>query len=137
MTIDLDKFESKGYEGPALFEKIKAEYEKEEAIEQQKEKEKLQTMERREDEELIDASNRMDGQLLSCEKAGYMPPKPEKKKVLKYLNNMSKDEFEGVVTAAALAQIVISAIEQKAAEAEGRDVSPNDEDSKFDYDNLS
>uniref|UniRef100_A0A0G4FU44 Uncharacterized protein n=1 Tax=Chromera velia CCMP2878 TaxID=1169474 RepID=A0A0G4FU44_9ALVE len=45
--------------------------------------------------------------------------------------------FQGVVTAAAFAQIVISAIEQKAAEAEGKPVSPKDEDSKFDYDNLS
>uniref|UniRef100_A0A0G4I8C4 Uncharacterized protein n=1 Tax=Chromera velia CCMP2878 TaxID=1169474 RepID=A0A0G4I8C4_9ALVE len=32
---------------------------------------------------------------------------------------------------------MISTIEQKAAEAEGRPVSPEDEDSKFDYDNLS
>uniref|UniRef100_A0A0G4GBW9 Uncharacterized protein n=1 Tax=Chromera velia CCMP2878 TaxID=1169474 RepID=A0A0G4GBW9_9ALVE len=50
---------------------------------------------------------------------------------------MTDDEFEGVVTAAALAQIVIFAIEQKAAEAEGKPVSPEDEDSKFDYNNLS
>uniref|UniRef100_A0A0G4I1E3 CCHC-type domain-containing protein n=1 Tax=Chromera velia CCMP2878 TaxID=1169474 RepID=A0A0G4I1E3_9ALVE len=77
----------------------------------------------------------MDGQILSCEKAGYVPPKPEKKEVLE--NLMTDDEFKGVVTTAALAQIVISAIEQKAADAESRPVSPEDEDSKFDYDNLS
>uniref|UniRef100_A0A0G4I5R6 Uncharacterized protein n=1 Tax=Chromera velia CCMP2878 TaxID=1169474 RepID=A0A0G4I5R6_9ALVE len=50
---------------------------------------------------------------------------------------MTDDEFEGVITVTALTQIVISAIEQKAAETEGRPVSPKDEDSKFDYDNLS
>uniref|UniRef100_A0A0G4I9D9 Uncharacterized protein n=1 Tax=Chromera velia CCMP2878 TaxID=1169474 RepID=A0A0G4I9D9_9ALVE len=50
---------------------------------------------------------------------------------------MTDDEFKGVITAAALAQIMISAIKQKAAEAEGKPVSPEDEDSKFDYDNLS
>uniref|UniRef100_A0A0G4HCB3 Uncharacterized protein n=1 Tax=Chromera velia CCMP2878 TaxID=1169474 RepID=A0A0G4HCB3_9ALVE len=74
-------------------------------------------------------------QILSCEKAGYVPPEPEKKEVLE--NLMTDDEFEGVVTAAALAQIVISTIKQKVAEAEGRPISPKDEDSKFDYDNLS
>uniref|UniRef100_A0A0G4GEW3 CCHC-type domain-containing protein n=1 Tax=Chromera velia CCMP2878 TaxID=1169474 RepID=A0A0G4GEW3_9ALVE len=111
MTHDLDKLEHKGFEGPELFEKIKS-------------------------EELIDASDQIDGQILSCKKAGYVPPEPEKKEVLE--NLMTDDEFEGVVTAAALAQIVISAIEQnfKAAEAEGKPVSPEDEDSKFDYDNL-
>uniref|UniRef100_A0A0G4HJB1 CCHC-type domain-containing protein n=1 Tax=Chromera velia CCMP2878 TaxID=1169474 RepID=A0A0G4HJB1_9ALVE len=137
MTYDLDKLEHKGFEGPELFEKIKSEYGKEQAIETQEEKEKFCALERREDEELsvIDASDRMDGQILSCEKAGYVPPEPEKKEVLE--NVMTDDEFEGVVTAATLAQIVISAIEQKAAETEGRPVSPEDEDSKFDYDNLS
>uniref|UniRef100_A0A0G4F5H4 CCHC-type domain-containing protein n=1 Tax=Chromera velia CCMP2878 TaxID=1169474 RepID=A0A0G4F5H4_9ALVE len=77
----------------------------------------------------------MDGQILSCEKAGYVSPEPEKKEVFE--NLMTDDEFEGVVTAAALAQIMISAIKQKAAEVEGKPVSPKDEDSKFDYDNLS
>eukprot|EP00820_Chromera_velia_P015877 Cvel_25637.t1-p1 / transcript=Cvel_25637.t1 / gene=Cvel_25637 / organism=Chromera_velia_CCMP2878 / gene_product=hypothetical protein / transcript_product=hypothetical protein / location=Cvel_scaffold2931:21781-22258(+) / protein_length=159 / sequence_SO=supercontig / SO=protein_coding / is_pseudo=false len=101
----------------------------------QEEKEKFRALERCEGEELIDASDQIDGQILSCEKAGYVPPEPEKKEVLE--NLMTDDEFEGVVTAAALAQIVISAIEQKAAEAEGKPVSPEDEDSKFDYDNLS
>uniref|UniRef100_A0A0G4FP05 Uncharacterized protein n=1 Tax=Chromera velia CCMP2878 TaxID=1169474 RepID=A0A0G4FP05_9ALVE len=124
---------------PELFKKIKSEYGKEQTIEMQEEKEKFRALERRDDEELIDASNQMDGQIprqiLSCKKAGYVPPKPEKKEVLE--NLMTDDEFEGVITAATLAQIVISAIKQKAAEAEGRPVSPEDEDSKFDYDNLS
>uniref|UniRef100_A0A0G4GZ35 Uncharacterized protein n=1 Tax=Chromera velia CCMP2878 TaxID=1169474 RepID=A0A0G4GZ35_9ALVE len=135
MTHDLDKLEHKGFEGPELFKKIKNEYGKEQTIETQEEKEKFCTLKRREDEELIDASDRMDGQILSCKKAGYVPPEPEKKEVLE--NLMTDDEFKGVVTAAALAQIIISAIEQKAAETEGRPVSPEDEDSKFDYDNLS
>uniref|UniRef100_A0A0G4FJL1 CCHC-type domain-containing protein n=1 Tax=Chromera velia CCMP2878 TaxID=1169474 RepID=A0A0G4FJL1_9ALVE len=128
MTHDLDKqrhkLEYKGFKGPELFEKIKSEYRKEQAIEMQEEKEKFCALERREDEELIDASDRMDGQILSCEKAGYVLPEPNKKEVLK--NLMTNDKFEGVVTAAALAQIMISAIEQKAAEAEGRPVSPED-----------
>eukprot|EP00820_Chromera_velia_P026135 Cvel_10166.t2-p1 / transcript=Cvel_10166.t2 / gene=Cvel_10166 / organism=Chromera_velia_CCMP2878 / gene_product=hypothetical protein / transcript_product=hypothetical protein / location=Cvel_scaffold607:5768-6400(-) / protein_length=211 / sequence_SO=supercontig / SO=protein_coding / is_pseudo=false len=135
MTHNLDKLEHKGFEGLELFEKIKSEYGKEQAIETQEEKENFCVLERREDEELIDASDRIDGQILSCEKAGYVPPEPEKKEVLE--NLMTNDEFEGVITAAALAQIVISAIEQKAAEAEGRPISPEDEDSKFDYNNLS
>uniref|UniRef100_A0A0G4FZ45 Uncharacterized protein n=1 Tax=Chromera velia CCMP2878 TaxID=1169474 RepID=A0A0G4FZ45_9ALVE len=135
MTHDLDKLEHKGFEGPELFEKIKSEYGKEQTIETQEEKEKFRALERREDEELIDASDWMDGQILSCKKAGYVPPDPEKKEVLE--NLVTDDEFKGVVTAAALAQIVISAIEQKMAEAKGRPVSPEDEDSKFDYDNLS
>uniref|UniRef100_A0A0G4GLE4 Uncharacterized protein n=1 Tax=Chromera velia CCMP2878 TaxID=1169474 RepID=A0A0G4GLE4_9ALVE len=135
ITHNLDKLEHKGFEGPELFEKVKSEYRKEQAIETQEEKEKFRALERRKDEELINASDRMDGQILSCERAGYVPPEPEKKEVLE--NLMTNDEFEGVVTTAALAQIMISAIEQKAAEAEGRTVSPEDEDSKFDYDNLS
>uniref|UniRef100_A0A0G4FGR0 Uncharacterized protein n=1 Tax=Chromera velia CCMP2878 TaxID=1169474 RepID=A0A0G4FGR0_9ALVE len=135
MTHDLDKLEHKGFEGPELFKKIKSEYGKEQAIETQEEKEKFRALERCEGEELIDASDRIDRQILSCEKAGYVSPEPEKKEVLE--NLMTDDEFEGVVTAAALTQIVISAIEQKAAEAEGKHISPEDEDSKFDYDNLS
>uniref|UniRef100_A0A0G4HE23 Uncharacterized protein n=1 Tax=Chromera velia CCMP2878 TaxID=1169474 RepID=A0A0G4HE23_9ALVE len=135
MTHDLDKLEHKGFEGPEHFKKIKSEYGKEQAIELQKEKKKFRALKKREAEELIDASNWMDGQILSCEKAGYVPPEPEKKEVLE--NLMTNDEFEGVITATALAQIVISAIKQKAAEAEGKPVSPEDEDSKFDYDNLS
>uniref|UniRef100_A0A0G4GDR3 Uncharacterized protein n=1 Tax=Chromera velia CCMP2878 TaxID=1169474 RepID=A0A0G4GDR3_9ALVE len=135
MIHDLDKLEHKGLEGPELFEKIKSKYGKEQAIETQEEKEKFRALERREDEALIDASNWIDGQILSCEKAGYVPPEPEKKEVLE--NLMTDDEFEGVITTAALAQIVISAIKQKAAEAEGKPVSSEDEDSKFDYDNLS
>uniref|UniRef100_A0A0G4HLZ8 Uncharacterized protein n=1 Tax=Chromera velia CCMP2878 TaxID=1169474 RepID=A0A0G4HLZ8_9ALVE len=118
MTHDLDKLEHKGFEGLELFEKIKSEYGKEQAIETQEEKEKFHALERRKGEELIDASDRIDGQILSCEKAGYVPPEPEKKEVLE--NLITDDEFEGVVTAAALAQIMISAIEQKAAEAEGK-----------------
>uniref|UniRef100_A0A0G4I117 CCHC-type domain-containing protein n=1 Tax=Chromera velia CCMP2878 TaxID=1169474 RepID=A0A0G4I117_9ALVE len=133
MTHNLDKLEHKGFEGPELFKKIKSEYRKEQVIEMQEEKEKFRALKRH--EELIDASDRMDGQILSCEKAGYVPPEPEKKEVLE--NLITDDEFEGVVTAAALTQIVISAIEQKAAEAEGKPVSPEDEESKFDYDNLS
>uniref|UniRef100_A0A0G4FED1 CCHC-type domain-containing protein n=1 Tax=Chromera velia CCMP2878 TaxID=1169474 RepID=A0A0G4FED1_9ALVE len=117
MTHDLDKLEHKGFEGPELFEKIKSEYGKEQAIETQEKKEKFCALERRKDEGLIDASNRMDGQILSCEKAGYVPPEPEKKEVPE--NLITDDEFEG-----------------KAAKTEGRPVSPEDEDSKFDYDNL-